>query len=85
MPTVLVGDLNEWRPWGGLAFLHRRFGVAFDGPAKATFPIHWPMLPLDRVLTHGAARVLSVEVLDGAGIRLASDHRPLAAKVELSS
>lgn len=85
MATVLVGDLNEWRPWGGMAFSHRRFGVAFEGPAKATFPVRWPMLPLDRVLTHGNAQVASIEVLDGPKIRMASDHRPLAAKIELLS
>lgn len=84
VPTVLVGDLNEWRPWGGMAFSHRRFGVVFDGPAKATFPVRWPVLSLDRVLTTDGAKVLSVDVIDGPGIRLASDHRPLSAKVELT-
>ncbi len=84
MPTVLVGDLNEWRPWGGVAFSHRRYGVVFGGPAKATFPVRWPILPLDRVATTAGAKVVSVDVLDGPGIRLASDHRPLVAKVVLT-
>ncbi|MGJ8610770.1 MAG: endonuclease/exonuclease/phosphatase family protein [Octadecabacter sp.] len=85
MPTVLVGDLNEWRPWGGGAFLHHRFGVAFAGPAKATFPARWPVFPLDRVLTAGPAVVRSIDVATSAGIRLASDHRPLIARVEVGS
>lgn len=85
MPTVLVGDLNEWRPYGGVAFSHRRFGVVFEGPAKATFPSRWPILPLDRVVTTKGAQVVSADVLDGPGIRLASDHRPLRAKVSLTS
>lgn len=83
-PTMLVGDLNDWRPWGGFAFSHSRFGVRFDGPAKPTFPARWPVLPLDRVLVTGGARVQSAEVLDGHGIRAASDHRPLRAEVRLT-
>lgn len=80
-PTVLCGDLNEWRPWSGLAFSKAVLGDRFTGPARATFPVRRPLLPLDRVLAAGAARVVSTRVLDGAGIRNASDHRPLAARV----
>ncbi|MCL3883232.1 endonuclease/exonuclease/phosphatase family protein [Marivita sp. GX14005] len=82
-PLVLCGDLNEWRPWGGLAFSRAVTGQAFSGPARATFPVRWPVLPLDRVLGAGGARVRETRVLDGTGIRIASDHRPLAAVVEL--
>lgn len=82
-PTVLCGDLNEWRPWGGLAFSRAVLGQRFTGPAPATFPVKRPLLPLDRVLAAGGARVLEARVLDGAGIRMASDHRPLAARIEV--
>lgn len=84
-PTVLCGDLNEWRPWGGAAFSRAVLGERFAGPAPATFPVRRPVLPLDRVLAAGGARVLEVQVLDGAGIRLASDHRPLRARVALGA
>jgi endonuclease/exonuclease/phosphatase family metal-dependent hydrolase len=84
-PTVLCGDLNEWRPWGGAAFSRAVLGDSFAGPAPATFPVRRPVLPLDRVLAAGGARVLEARVLDGKGIRMASDHRPLWAKIELSS
>lgn len=82
-PALLVGDLNEWRPWGGLALSPRLLGVEFAGPARPTFPIGRPFLPLDRVLAARPARVHSTHVLDGPGIRLASDHRPLMARVAL--
>lgn len=82
-PTVLVGDLNEWRPWGGIAMSPRLLGTAFKGPAKATFPISRPFLPLDRVLATAPAKVSTTRVLDGPGIRIASDHRPLFAEVVL--
>jgi endonuclease/exonuclease/phosphatase family metal-dependent hydrolase len=80
-PMVLCGDLNEWRPWGGLALSRGMLGARFTGPARATFPVRYPVLPLDRVLGAGGARVLETAVLDGPGIRIASDHRPLAARV----
>ncbi len=83
MPTVLVGDLNEWRPWGGLALSPQLLGQRFDGPSKATFPIKRPFLPLDRALASPPARVLDTQVLDGPGIRMASDHRPLAAQIAM--
>ncbi|MEO1154580.1 MAG: endonuclease/exonuclease/phosphatase family protein [Pseudomonadota bacterium] len=80
-PTVLCGDLNEWRPWGGLAFSRFALCAAFSGPAPGTFPVRWPVLPLDRFLASGGARVGRAMVLDGPGIRMASDHRPLAARI----
>jgi endonuclease/exonuclease/phosphatase family metal-dependent hydrolase len=42
-----------------------------------------PILPLDRVLAAGSARISATKVLDGDGIRMASDHRPLRAEVEV--
>ena len=82
-PTVLVGDLNEWRPWGGLALSPRLLGTAFKGPCKPTFPVGRPILPLDRILATSPARVTSTRVLDGPGIRMASDHRPLFGQIAL--
>jgi endonuclease/exonuclease/phosphatase family metal-dependent hydrolase len=83
-PTVLCGDLNEWRPWGGLAFSKAVLGARFEGPALPTFPVRRPILPLDRVLAARGARVLDARVLDGDGIRMASDHRPLTARIEIA-
>lgn len=82
-PTLLIGDLNEWRPWGGLALGPAVLGRRFAGPARATFPVRRPVLPLDRVLAADGAEVTETRVLDGPGIRSASDHRPLAAKLRL--
>lgn len=84
-PTILCGDLNEWRPWGGLAFSRRVTGLALAGPSPATFPTRRPLLPLDRVLVTPPARVTSARVLDGAGIRQTSDHRPLHVEIALPS
>ena len=82
-PTILAGDLNEWRPWGGLALSRRVTGLDLKGPAPLTFPAKRPILPLDRVLVTPPARVIEARVLDGPGIRMASDHRPLRARIAL--
>lgn len=83
--TLLCGDLNEWRPWGGLALSPSVIGMRLAGPARATFPVGRPLLPLDRILVTPPARVMAARVLDGPGIRMASDHRPLQAKINLGA
>lgn len=83
--TMVCGDLNEWRPWGGLAFSRRVTGLRLAGPAPATFPASRPFMPLDRILVTPPARVTSATVLDGKGIRTTSDHRPLRAEIAVSN
>lgn len=83
--TLLIGDLNEWRPWGGLALSPRLLGQSLYGPARASFPVARPFLPLDRILTTAPGRVEEMRALDGPGIRIASDHRPVAARVILGA
>jgi endonuclease/exonuclease/phosphatase family metal-dependent hydrolase len=83
-PVILAGDLNEWRPWGGLALSPRVLGMRLAGPAPPTFPIRRPFLPLDRVLAGAGAQVAAVRVGDGPGIRLTSDHRPILGRVRLA-
>lgn len=85
MQTILLGDLNEWRPWGGLALSEAVVGRRFSGPVRATFPARRPILPLDRILSDANGSVTQVRALDGPGIRSASDHRPLRACVRLTT
>lgn len=81
MQTILLGDLNEWRPWGGL-MLHRRLvGTALRGPVRRTFPSMRPLLPLDRILTDGPGEVRDLRVVRSAETIRASDHLPLEATV----
>ncbi|MEM8870602.1 MAG: endonuclease/exonuclease/phosphatase family protein [Pseudomonadota bacterium] len=81
--TILCGDFNEWRPWGGLALSRRVLMDTFRGPAPASFPVGRAILPLDRMLTNTPGRVSEVKVLDGPGIRSASDHRPIYGRITL--
>ncbi|HEY9039675.1 MAG TPA: endonuclease/exonuclease/phosphatase family protein [Roseovarius sp.] len=84
MQTVILGDLNEWRPWGGAALGRNMLGRRFYGPVLRSFPARWPLLPLNRILTDRAGAVRSARVLDHPATTGASDHRPLTAQVALS-
>ncbi|MEL7299203.1 MAG: endonuclease/exonuclease/phosphatase family protein [Pseudomonadota bacterium] len=84
LPTLLIGDLNEWRPWRGLAFSGRVAGRAFAGPPRRSFPAAFPLLPLDGALTADGARVLEAAVIRQDDMRVASDHLPLFARIEIA-
>lgn len=81
MRTLLIGDLNEWRPWGGLALTPRICGLQLSGRAVRSFPARRAILPLDRILIDGPAPPAMVRALDSAAIRAASDHRPVVARI----
>jgi endonuclease/exonuclease/phosphatase family metal-dependent hydrolase len=79
LPTVFMGDVNEWflvgRP---LRWLHRHFKST---PAPASFPARLPLLALDRIWVKPRAMLLSIERHDTPLARLASDHLPVVARI----
>lgn len=80
-PLVMLGDLNEWNTRTGC--LHRfaaRHNVVAPGPS---FHARWPMLPLDRIITSAEIRVEGAGVHVSPEARLASDHLPVWAELEL--
>ena len=84
MQTVLLGDFNEWRPWGGLMFSPRLIGQRFRGPAPASFPARFPVLPLDRIMTDRPGGVTEARAVTGADLRRASDHLPVTGTITLA-
>jgi len=79
--AVLLGDLNEWFLWGRpLRRLHRYFKAT---PSVATFPSRLPLLALDRVWTHPRSLLKSIRAHTSPLARVASDHLPLVATLEL--
>ena len=84
-PVLLVGDLNEWR-LGNRSTLH---GLAPGfGPLHApipSFPARFPMLALDRILGYPHNLISSVALHDTPLARIASDHLPLKAVIDLSA
>jgi endonuclease/exonuclease/phosphatase family metal-dependent hydrolase len=84
MPTILLGDLNEWRRRGRSALrgLEPTFGIA---PSILSFPSRRPIFPLDRILGWPAGLITDLAVHDTPLARRSSDHLPLTAKVNLTS
>lgn len=76
MPTILMGDLNEWRPQGGcLAQFGQHFHIAHTGPS---YHASRPLGRLDRIMASGL-KVVSAGVHHSASARRASDHLPIWA------
>ena len=83
MPTVLLGDLNEWRTSRGtLNVLHKFFGRAARCPS---FPSRMPMLSLDRIMGWPHDFVTDVTVHKTPLARQASDHLPVKAVLRLDA
>ena len=79
--VVLAGDLNEWFLWGRpLRLLHRIFP---DTPHRRTWPTHPPLFALDRVWVHPRRALRGLKVHRSAIARMASDHLPLVAEIDL--
>ncbi len=79
-PTVLMGDLNEWRRHRGcLRDFARDFATAPTGPS---FHARRPVARLDRIMVSRDLRVADCGVHASAAARTASDHLPIWAKIE---
>ncbi len=83
VPTLLVGDLNEWRT--GRRSSLRRLDDAFHGhqPLLPSFPAGCPVLALDRIISNQPGLVTRSQVHDTALAHLASDHLPVKAWVRV--
>lgn len=80
LPTVLLGDLNEWfLRRASLRWLHAHFG---ESPACATFPSPCPVLALDRCWVTPAHALRGICAHRSRAARIASDHLPLVAELD---
>jgi endonuclease/exonuclease/phosphatase family metal-dependent hydrolase len=79
MPTVLMGDLNEWSVRGGCLrdFAHHcRFA-----DCGRSFHVRQPVARLDRIMVTDGLDIEACGVHQSATARKASDHYPVWAKV----
>lgn len=82
LPTVVMGDLNEWSSRGGcLRVFSQKLCVAAPGPS---FPARRPLFGLDRIITSQNLEVLRAGVHHTPTAREASDHLPVTAEVRLT-
>ncbi|MGP6089090.1 endonuclease/exonuclease/phosphatase family protein [Antarctobacter jejuensis] len=80
LPTVILGDFNEWSRKAGLGRLARRYKILTPG---RTYPATLPLGALDRVAHCGALdiRMLAPPLRKQKG-RHPSDHLPILAEVQ---
>ncbi len=83
MPTIMLGDFNEWRRVrrSALAVLEPVFGSL---PVLSSFPSRLPLLPMDRMLDWPPNLITHLGVHDTPLAKVASDHLPLVATVNLN-
>lgn len=80
LPTVLMGDLNEWSRAGGCL---RDFGRHFHfAECGRSFHTRRPVAKLDRIMHCDRIRVVDSGVHDSAAARKASDHMPVWAVID---
>lgn len=81
VPTFLAGDFNVTSARGrALRACHQHFGHSH---ALRTFPSIAPVLPLDRIFVMPCSALLDVAAHRSRRARVASDHLPLVATLEL--
>lgn len=81
MPTVMMGDMNEWAVHGGC---FREFDTSWQVLAPGrSFPSRMPMAALDRIIVSQGCTVVGTGVHRSALSAVASDHLPVFACLEL--
>jgi endonuclease/exonuclease/phosphatase family metal-dependent hydrolase len=79
MPTVLMGDTNEWRTATGcLQELEPDFHIA---PTGLSFHSRHPVAALDRIIVHKSLGIEAAGVHMSPAARRASDHLPIWARI----
>jgi endonuclease/exonuclease/phosphatase family metal-dependent hydrolase len=81
MPTALAGDFNITR--GRAREVRAHAAHLGKSDALATFPSIAPLLPLDRIFALNGAAIVDIAVHRSRLARVASDHLPLVATIEL--
>lgn len=81
MPTVLMGDTNEWRAAAGcLKDLNGSYRIAPTGPS---FHSRRPIASLDRIIVDDSLAIEAAGVHASSSARRASDHLPVWARLAL--
>lgn len=82
LPTVMMGDLNEWTANGGcLRDFGERFAFAETGK---TYHARRPMARLDRIMVTGDIAIAGSGTHESLQARTASDHLPIWAELRVA-
>ena len=78
-PSILLGDLNEWRPWAPALVSLRRLG--YVPPTPPSYPSRWPLFALDRIVVRRCRLEGPLRLHVSKLSRRASDHLPVVTEV----
>jgi endonuclease/exonuclease/phosphatase family metal-dependent hydrolase len=81
-PLVVGGDFNDVYASLGPRFLEPA-GLKRCGKLQPTFPAALPLRPLDGLWVRGAVKVITAHPVRTAQAKVASDHLPIVADLEL--
>lgn len=85
-PTLVMGDLNEWRRGADCSLMPLRRGLRAVRASAATvpsFPVQLPVLSLDRIIGCKRTLIEDLRAHDTPLARRASDHLPIKARLRL--
>lgn len=81
--VVVLGDFNDWLP--GRSVVHVLDDRLGRPPRPASFPVFWPIVALDRVWVNPIRALRRIATHTTATARLASDHYPVVADIDVSA
>ena len=81
-PTLLMGDLNEWRTDARSSLAGLR-GHLPQSPIVRSFPTRLPFVPFDRIMACDRSELYDVTTHDTPLARRASDHLPIRARLKV--
>ena len=77
---VVLGDFNDWLPGRSVVHvLDERLGRP---PRPRSFPVFWPVVPLDRIWVHPRESLTRISAHTTPAARRASDHLPVVADID---
>ena len=80
-PTLMMGDMNEWRASAGcIADFARTHKLVHTGPS---YPAGMPLARLDRIFASNDLAIEDAGVHQSPQAKVASDHLPLWVRVRL--
>lgn len=79
LPTILMGDTNEWSRGGCLRDFGMHHQMAVTGPS---YHARMPVGTLDRIFVSPELRIMEAGAHSSPTARLASDHLPIWAKLK---
>lgn len=85
LPTLIVGDFNDWRNTLARGVFARQGFVQLTVPHARfrTFPAYFPVVSLDKAFARGGIEVHHARVVHTPLAKLASDHLPLVIDFQM--